>query len=83
VLRAVCHVTRAENFQSPHRLVRARRHYLVTYYNWLLDHAFLLVLAQAIVGEFLQTFMEYPQRQNAASFNLDEVLRKLHEATRA
>jgi hypothetical protein len=26
------------------------------------------------VGEFLMTFKDYPQRQNAASFNMDEVL---------
>jgi len=38
------------------------------------------VPAQAFVGEFLQTFREYPQRQKAASFNLDEVLRKMQEA---
>jgi arylsulfatase len=50
-----------------------------TYYDWLLDHAFQLVPAQAIVGQFLMTFKEYPQRQKAASFNLDEVMEKLKE----
>jgi len=40
-----------------------------------------LYAAQAFVGEFLQTFREYPQRQKAASFNLDEVLRKMQEST--
>jgi arylsulfatase A-like enzyme len=52
-----------------------------TYYDWLLDHAFLLVPAQDYVGKFLMTFKEYPQRQKAASFNLDEVLQKLTEPT--
>jgi arylsulfatase A-like enzyme len=52
----------------------------ITYYDWLLDHVYLLVPAQAFVGEFLQTFREYPQRQKAASFNLDDVLRKMQEA---
>ena len=47
-----------------------------TYYDWLLDHAFLLVPAQDYVGQFLMTFKDYPQRQKAASFNLDEVLRE-------
>ena len=51
-----------------------------TYYDWLLDHAFLLVPAQDYVGEFLMTFKEFPQRQKAATFNLDEVLEKLKEA---
>jgi len=50
-----------------------------TYYDWLLDHAFQLVPAQAVVGEFLMTFKEYPQRQKAASFNLDEVMEKMKE----
>jgi hypothetical protein len=46
-------------------------------YDWLLDHAFLLVPAQDYVGQFLMTFRDYPQRQKAASFNMDEVLAKL------
>lgn len=50
-----------------------------TYYDWLLDHVFLLVPAQDYVGNFLMTFKEYPQRQKAASFNLDDVMEKLKE----
>jgi arylsulfatase A-like enzyme len=52
-----------------------------TYYDWLLDHAFLLVPAQDHVGQFLLTFRDYPQRQKAASFNMDEVLAKLRESS--
>ena len=48
-----------------------------TYYDWLLDHAFFLVPAQAYVGKFLATFKEYPPRQKAASFSLDQVMEKL------
>ena len=48
-----------------------------TYYDWLLDRAFLLVPAQAYVGEFLKTFKEYPPRQKAASFSLDQVMEKM------
>jgi arylsulfatase len=51
-----------------------------TYYDWLLDHAFLLVPAQDYVGGFLTSFREFPQRQKAASFNMDEVMEKLKEA---
>jgi arylsulfatase len=50
-----------------------------TYYDWLIDHAFQLVPAQAYVGQFLMTFKDYPQRQKAASFNMDEVFAKLKE----
>jgi hypothetical protein len=40
----------------------------------------LLVPAQDYVGQFLATFRDYPQRQKAASFNMDEVLAKLRES---
>jgi arylsulfatase len=48
-----------------------------TYYDWMLDRAYMLVPAQAYVGEFLQTFKKYPPRQKAASFSLDQVMEKL------
>jgi arylsulfatase A-like enzyme len=50
-----------------------------TYWDWMIDHIFLLVPAQAYVGQFLATFKEYPQRQKADTFNLDVVLRKMGE----
>jgi arylsulfatase len=48
-----------------------------TYYDWLLDHVFFLVPAQGYVAEFLATFQEFPPRQKAASFSLDQVMEKL------
>ncbi|MCB0478870.1 MAG: arylsulfatase [Crocinitomicaceae bacterium] len=48
-----------------------------TYYDWLLDHAFMLVPAQEIIGNFLKTFKEFPPRMKAASFSLDKVMEKL------
>jgi arylsulfatase len=48
-----------------------------TYYDWLIDRAFLLVPAQKIVGDFLGTFKEFPPRQKAASFTVDQVMEKL------
>ncbi len=48
-----------------------------TYYDWLLDRAYLLVPAQAYVGRFLATFREFPPRQRAASFSLDQVMERL------
>ena len=50
-----------------------------TYYDWLLDHAFMLVPAQAFVGNFLKTFEKYPPRQKAASFSLEQVMEKLQQ----
>ncbi len=48
-----------------------------TYYDWLLDHAFMLVPAQAYVGKFLATFKEFPPRQKAASFTIDKAMEQL------
>jgi arylsulfatase len=48
-----------------------------TYYDWLIDRIYLLVPAQAYVGQFLQTFKEFPQRQKAGTFNLDKVMETL------
>jgi arylsulfatase len=48
-----------------------------TYFDWVLDRAYLLVPAQAYVGRFLETFGEYPPRQKPASFSLDQVMEKL------
>jgi arylsulfatase A-like enzyme len=48
-----------------------------TYFDWVLDRAYLLVPAQAYVGKFLATFQEFPPRQKAASFSLDQVMEKM------
>jgi arylsulfatase len=50
-----------------------------TYDDWWLDHAYLLVPAQAYVAKFLKTFVEYPPSQKAASFSLEQVMEKLQE----
>jgi arylsulfatase A-like enzyme len=54
-----------------------------TYWDWLISHAFLLVPAQALVAEQIQSFKEFPPRQKPASFNLDEVLEKMQSASSA
>jgi arylsulfatase len=48
-----------------------------TYYEWMLRRAFLVVPTQQIVAQFLATFKEFPPRQKAASFTIDQVLEKL------
>jgi hypothetical protein len=48
-----------------------------TYYDWLLDHAWTLVPAQAYVAQMLQTLREFPPRQEPASFSVDKVMEKL------
>ena len=51
-----------------------------TYYDWLLDHAYLVLAAQTVVAEFLGTFQQFPPRQKAASFTIDQVLEKMQDA---
>jgi arylsulfatase len=46
------------------------------YGKWVADRSFLLVPAQAMVGEYLKTFNEFPPRQRPASFSIDEALEK-------
>jgi len=48
-----------------------------TYFDWLIDRAYLLVPAQAYVAQFLATFKDYPPRQKAASFSLSQVMEKM------
>src|SRR5688572_21461183 len=48
-----------------------------TYYDWVLDHAWIVVPMQAFVAGMLQSFAEFPRRQAPASFSLEQVLAKL------
>lgn len=50
-----------------------------TYWDWVVDHIFLFLPMQGIVSEFLKTFIEYPPRQKAASFTIDQALEKLQQ----
>src|SRR5262245_33199084 len=47
------------------------------YAQWKAERAFLLVPAQALVGQWLQSFKEFPPRQKPASFSLDRVMEQL------
>jgi arylsulfatase len=50
-----------------------------TYYDWLLDHVYLLYAAQSIVAEFMATFKEFPPRMKAASFTVDQIMEKMEQ----
>jgi arylsulfatase len=43
----------------------------IDYERWRFERIFLLVPAQAYVGEWLESFKQYPPRMKPASFNLD------------
>jgi arylsulfatase A-like enzyme len=48
-----------------------------TYYDWFLHHGYLVLAAQAIVTPFLATFKDFPPRQKAASFTIDQAMEKM------
>ena len=54
-----------------------------TYLDWMLDNTYLIFAASAVVTQFLQTFREFPPRQKAASFTIDQAVAKLEAALTA
>ena len=52
-----------------------------TYWDWYLDHVFLLLPASEYVGRFIGTFKDYPPRMKAASFNLGDTMDQLTTPT--
>jgi arylsulfatase len=51
-----------------------------TYWDWLMDHAYIMYGAQAVVGRYLETFKEFPPSQRAASFTVDQAMEKLRHS---
>ena len=48
-----------------------------TYWDWYLSKAYLVLAAQDLVAQFLETFKGFPPRQKAASFTIDQVMEKM------
>jgi hypothetical protein len=51
-----------------------------TYYDWALQRAFMVVPAQALVQQFVESFRDFPPRQKPSSFSVDEVLAAMSRA---
>ncbi len=51
-----------------------------TYYDWMIDRVYMLVPAQVYVGNFLETFKEFPPRQEAPSFTVLDAMEKLQQS---
>jgi len=51
--------------------------------RWMADKFAAFVPMQVIVGKFLETFKEFPQRQKSASFNIEQVLEHMEEGVGA
>ena len=53
---------------------RAQHENAMGYQRWYLEHMFAIAPAGAHVGQWLQSFREFPPRQKPGSFNLDRVM---------
>ena len=51
-----------------------------TYYDWIIDHAYIAYGAQAYVPKYLETFKEFPPSQRAATFTIDQAMDKLKQS---
>ena len=51
-----------------------------TYWDWYISKCYMIMAAQGIVEEFLKTFKEFPPRQKAASFTIDQAMEKMQAA---
>jgi arylsulfatase len=54
-----------------------------TYWSWFFENDYLALAATALVAQFLETFKEFPPRQKAAGFTIDQVVAKLEAALTA
>jgi len=54
-----------------------------TYWDWVIDHLWVIYGMQALVAQQIENFTKYPPRQAPASFNLDAVMTQLNEANQA
>ncbi len=76
---AVRRAPRAGDVSATGRPVRAGCPRAMEYHKWLVDHLFLIVPAAAYVGQWLQSFREYPPRMTPASFNLEKVMAEVQK----
>ena len=53
------------------------------YGKWRIDRAFLIAPASVYVGQWLQSFKDYPPRQKPGSFNLERVMEAVTTGTNA
>jgi arylsulfatase A-like enzyme len=51
------------------------------YVRWYGDKLWAMLPAQAIVGQFLASFKEFPQRQKSATINIDKVLAQMQSTS--
>jgi arylsulfatase A-like enzyme len=51
-----------------------------TYWDWVIDHAWVIYLMQGVVAGMIENYIKFPPRQKPGSFNLEAVMRQLEAA---
>jgi len=68
--------------RTPHRAsagfpFEPAQHESGDYVRWFVEHAFVVVPAQGIVGDHLASFVQFPPRQRPGSFSVEQAMEKL------
>ena len=50
-----------------------------TYYDWFISQPYLVFAANVVAAKFLDTFKDFPPRQRAASFSIDQAVEKMKQ----
>ena len=48
-----------------------------TYFDWMIDRAWLVIPAQAMVAQMMESLKEFPPSQKSASFTIGQLMKKL------
>jgi len=51
-----------------------------TYFGWMIENPYLVLAGNTLVIDFLESFKEFPPRQKAPSFTIDQAMEKMHAA---
>jgi arylsulfatase A-like enzyme len=52
-----------------------------SYWNWVLEHFYIVPAAAVFITQQLQSFKEFPPRQTAPSFNIDKIIERMNKAS--
>ncbi|MFT3731540.1 MAG: arylsulfatase [Hyphomicrobium sp.] len=50
-----------------------------TYWDWVMDHAYIVYGAQGAVAKYLESYREYPPSQHPASFTVQGLMDQMHK----
>jgi arylsulfatase A-like enzyme len=50
-----------------------------TWNDWVIRHSYMVVPIQALVGDFVSTFKDFPPRQKPSSFSVDQIMQELQK----